>query len=185
MSHVRRWPLLVLGAILALARPAAGQDRAAGTTVVVLVRHAERASDGGADPSLTAVGRARADELAALLGKAEVTGILTTPFARTRETAAPLAQARDLEVRAVPVAGGLTAHVAQTVEAIRGPLAGGTVLVVGHGNTVPGILSALGGPAIPTLCEAAYDRLFILVLEPGQSPRFLETRYGGPSEACS
>lgn len=185
MFHARCWSLLVLGAILAFASPLTAQDRQAGTTVVVLVRHAERAADGGADPSLTAAGRARADELAALLGNAEVTGILTTPFARTRETAAPLAQARGLDVRAVPVAGGLAAHVAQTVEAIRGPLAGGTVLVVGHGNTVPGILSALGGPAVPTLCEAAYDRVYILVLEPGRSPRLVETRYGRPSEPCS
>src|SRR3982750_35353 len=59
--------------------------------VVVIVRHAEKAANGGNDPDLSSAGRARADTLARILKDSAITAIFTTEFKRTQETAAPTA----------------------------------------------------------------------------------------------
>src|SRR5207244_7946375 len=57
--------------------------------IVVIVRHAEKAANGGSDPDLSSAGRARADELARILKDSGITAIFTSEFKRTQETAAP------------------------------------------------------------------------------------------------
>src|SRR6266700_3327329 len=59
--------------------------------VVVIVRHGEKATNGGNDPDLSSAGRARADALARILKDSGITAIFTTEFKRTQETAAPAA----------------------------------------------------------------------------------------------
>ena len=59
-------------------------------TTVILVRHAEKQSEGD-DPSLTAAGKERALALVHVLGEMDVAAVYSTPYARTRETAQPLA----------------------------------------------------------------------------------------------
>src|SRR5213596_2861233 len=59
--------------------------------VVVVVRHAEKAANGGNDPDLSSAGRARADALARILKDSSITAIFTSEFKRTQETAAPTA----------------------------------------------------------------------------------------------
>lgn len=132
--------------------------------MVILVRHAERADAGapaGAamtanpDPELSDIGRARAKALAALLEDAGITAIYTTEFRRTRDTAAPLAEA--LKVPVTVVAAREQAALIEKVKAHTG----GAILVVGHSNTVPAVIKALGGPEF-TIGEAEYDNLFIV-----------------------
>src|SRR5438477_10644022 len=59
--------------------------------IVVIVRHAEKAANGGNDPDLSSAGRARADALARILKESDITAIFATEFKRTQETAAPTA----------------------------------------------------------------------------------------------
>src|SRR5438876_10437133 len=59
--------------------------------VVVIVRHAEKAANGGNDPDLSSAGHARADELARILKDSGITAIFSTEFKRTQETATPTA----------------------------------------------------------------------------------------------
>ena len=103
-------------------------------TVVVAVRHAEKAN--GDDPSLTVAGQARARALAEALIHAHVQAILVSPTKRAQETAAPTAAHARVEPTVVPMEGGTDAHVAALVKAVRAE-AGKTVLVVGHSNTIP------------------------------------------------
>jgi len=56
--------------------------------------------------------------------------------------------------------------------------AGRVVVVVGHSNTVPAIVAALGGPRMADLCDAAYATMF--VVGPA-SPRVATT---GPAPAA-
>jgi phosphohistidine phosphatase SixA len=152
--------------------------------MVVLVRHAERAAEPKDDPGLTEAGAARAGALAAALDQAGVTAIITTELRRTRDTAAPLAKARGLTPEIV-AARGATAHAEAVAAAVRRH-PGGVVLVVGHSNTVPSIIAALGGPKLPDLCDAAYSDLFVLatagtpegLAAPGG--RLVRSRYGAP-----
>src|SRR5437667_9313152 len=61
--------------------------------IVVIVRHAEKAANGGNDPDLSSAGQARANELARILKDSGITAIFTSEFKRTQETAAPAATA--------------------------------------------------------------------------------------------
>jgi phosphohistidine phosphatase SixA len=162
-----RLPLLLM-VLLAGAAEAAPQT-------VILVRHAEKAVAPADDPALSPAGAARAAALAAALADAGVEQVLTTRFRRTRETAAPLAAARGLRPVVIDAAGDTAAHVAAVAAAVRA--AAGTVLVVGHSNTVPAIIAALGGPALPPLCEGSYSRVFVLSGLDG-APRLQRWRYG-------
>jgi hypothetical protein len=54
---------------------------------------------------------------------------------------------------------------------------GEVVLVVGHSNTVPAIITALGGPSMPDLSESDYDDLFLLVPGPEGAARLVRSSY--------
>jgi hypothetical protein len=74
-----------------LSRELVAADEVPQPALVFLVRHAEKQTD-GEDPALTAAGRQRALELARLLGESGISEVYSTDFARTRDTAAPLAR---------------------------------------------------------------------------------------------
>jgi broad specificity phosphatase PhoE len=71
-------------------------------------------------------------------------------------------------------------HAAAVAQLIRARYAGKTVLVVGHSNTIPAIIAALGGPALPDLCDSAYGNLFTLHLPPAGTVRLEHKHYGAP-----
>ena len=155
-------------------------------TVVMLVRHAEKADQPPQDPPLTDAGRARAQALAVVARDAGVSAIITTQFERTRRTAEPVAQAVGVTPEVVS-AGALAQH-AQAVADAAKKHAGKTVLVVGHSNTIPAIVGALGAPRPADLCDAEYDALFLVVLGDSAKPRLVRSRYGTPTpvgEGCA
>ena len=108
--------------------------------------------------------------------------IVTTQFRRTRETAQPLAEALHITPHIVTARKGEgTAHIAEVAAAVRAQ-AGGTVLVVGHSNTVMAIAAALGAPKMADLCETSYSP--VLLLRPARPvPQMLHLRYGAPDPA--
>lgn len=154
-------------------------------TVVILVRHAEKASMPASDPPLTDAGVARAKALATLVADANVDAVIATPTVRTRETARPTADARGLTVETVAFAPAAL-HAKAVAEAVM-KHAGQTVLVVGHSNTVAAIVAALGGPKMSELCDTQYSMLITLVLD-GHTVRVIRSSYGIPTpdtpEAC-
>lgn len=165
--------MLVLVLALLITSPAAAQS------AVFLVRHAERADSApgasptmGADPDLSAAGRARAESLATLLKDAKVTAIFATEFKRTQQTAAPLAKALGLTVKVIPSKS--TADLVKQVEATRG-----NVLVVGHSNSVPDVIKALGISTPLTIGDDDFDNLFIVNrgVNPGTSASLLRLHY--------
>ncbi len=122
-------------------------------SVIVLVRHAEKASSGG-DPELAPEGRRRAEALARMLRDMDLDAVYTTDFLRTRETARPVAESQGLP---------LTLYDPEKLDELAEELlAGGRrVLVVGHGNTTPELLRALGGDPGGPIREDEYDRLYL------------------------
>jgi broad specificity phosphatase PhoE len=181
-SPVRLPSRFVLGIVLGLVcvRAAAAQQA---STVVIVVRHADKDTIPKADPPLTAAGVARAKALAAALADAGVQAVITTELLRSRETARPLAEARGLTTTTVPHGSDIAQH-AQAVAAAVRKLRGKTVLVVGHGETVGPIIQALGGPPIPEVCAYEYSNLYTLVLdENDKAVRLIHSSYGTPSPA--
>ena len=145
------------------------------TTVVIIVRHAEKGTTPANDPPLTDAGVARAKALVAVLAGANVQSVISTPLVRTRETARPTAEARGLTIETVAL-GPVPDHANAVADAVR-KHAGQTVLVVGHSNTVAAIIAALGGPRLPDLCDSQYSNLYTLVLD-GNTTRLILGSYG-------
>lgn len=148
-------------------------------TVVLLVRHGEKAAQPAQDPPLSPSGEARARALVAVAREAGVTAIITTQYERTRRTAAPTAAALGITPDVVQ-AGPMPQHAQAVADQVRKHLAG-TVLVVGHSNTISGVVGALGAPRPPDLCDSEYDRLFVVVLGDTGPPRLIKSRFGAPS----
>jgi len=138
-------------------------------TVVILVRHAERADDGmteaqratdprmTTDPPLSASGRKRATLLAEMLRDAGLTHVHSTDYLRTRETAGPTSRSTGIEITLYPAA---------ELEAFARELRStpGRHLVVGHSNTTYDLVQALGGDPGPPIEALEYDRLYLLTL---------------------
>lgn len=159
-----------------------GSDTVAGAqerTTVILVRHAERESLTTPDPLLTAAGLARALALRSALRDAGIQAIITTQFTRTKTTAAPLSAALGITPEIVPDTSAH--HAADVANVIRKKHAGQTVLVVGHGHTVPAIIAALGAPPPSPICESVYDNLFLVIVSATGPSHVIAARYGAES----
>lgn len=172
-------PIVALVAALAFALPSAVAAQST-PTVVIIVRHADKAAEPAGDPPLTETGTERARALAAMLKDANVAAVMHTPTTRTRETARPTAEQFGLTMEVLPL-GPAAVHAAAVAEAVRRH-PGKTVLVVGHSNTVMPYIAALGGPTRPNLCDHQYDGIYTLVIS-GSEVRLVEGRYGPPNPA--
>ncbi len=145
-------------------------------TTVILVRHAEKV-DESRDTPLSPAGVERAGVLVHVLGNVPIEAIYATPYVRTRETARPLAEALGLPVTELPVTPTYAADLAERIRTEHG---GAVVLVVGHSNTTPDVIGALGIANPPTLADDQYDDLFVVTLAPDGAVLLLPLRYGQP-----
>ena len=136
--------------------------------VVVIVRHGEKATEGGNDPDLSSAGRARADALARILKDSGITAIFTSEFKRTQETAAPTAAS----AHATPtvVAAKDTAALVARLHELKG-----NTLVVGHGDTIPNLIKALGINTQINIPDDDYSELLIITL--GDKPQLFRLHY--------
>jgi broad specificity phosphatase PhoE len=141
------------------------------STVVFLVRHAEKSAEAD-DPALTDQGLARADELAAMLRDAGITTVHSTDFRRTRDTARPVAEQYDLPIRIYH-----WDDMEALAEALR--TEDGRHLVVGHSDTTPELVEVLGGdPGVEIDEKDEYDRLYVVTLAPDGTVTTVLMRYG-------
>jgi broad specificity phosphatase PhoE len=143
---------------------------------VLLVRHADIDLPAHpSDPPLNAAGHRRAEVLAHVSGAAGVATLFTSSFLRTRQTAGPLAARLGLQPREVPPP-------AELAKQLWSDALGEVVLVVGHSNTVPEMIAALGAPPpLPVIAERDFDNLYVLTAaEPGDA-RMVSLKYGKPS----
>jgi broad specificity phosphatase PhoE len=155
---------------------AASAAFASAPQAVLVVRHAEKISD--EDERLTEAGRARADRLAEMLKRSGVSAIYSTDTERTIGTAKPLADALGLKIRIYdvrPVEGRF--DFAPFVERLREEAPDGIVLVVGHSNTVPPLLRALGCEEEVSIASGDYDDLFVVAPKGAGKATLLRLRY--------
>jgi phosphohistidine phosphatase SixA len=195
-------------AILALGSVVCGGPAAVATTVVV-VRHAEKGD--GENPGLTAEGVTRAEALAEVVAQAGVVAVYATEWCRTALTAEPAAErlGLDLLIQDNGRPGdqltdcGLNQQTVRldaaiaTVEALATHVLAshpdGAVLIVGHSNTVPALVAALGAPPLCPAYFAAddgachipdeearneYHHLFVVEVPAAGEARLLKAEYG-------
>lgn len=136
--------------------------------IIFIVRHAEKAPSGGKDPDLSAAGQKRADALARILRDADIKAIFTTELKRTQETAAPTAKESQIRPAVIP---------ANDIPALAAKLRAlnGNALVIGHGNTIPDVMKALGIAAPINIPDEDYTEIFVVVL--GDKPELARLHY--------
>jgi hypothetical protein len=129
-------------------------------TVILLIRHAEKADSPPNDPPLRVPeGEARAQELVRVARGAGIQKIYATEFLRTQRTVEPLGLAIGQPV-------DTTFHADNAAGLVNDILAnhgGQTVFVAHHSNTVPEIIHQLGGGVIPPIDEVTeFDRFYVV-----------------------
>src|SRR5213592_897647 len=136
--------------------------------VILIVRHAEKATTGGNNPGLSLAGQKRAEALARILKDSQITAVFVTEFKRTQQTAAPTAKTAHLSPTVVPA--GDTPALVSKLRALNG-----NALVVGHGNTIPDLMKALGIATPITIPDDDYMEIFVVSL--GDPPQLIRLHY--------
>ena len=164
---------------LAQAKPAANAKTAAGgkpaITTIYVVRHAEKDSTSGADdPSLSALGKVRAEALSKALARHRPVALFTTETKRTRATLEPLATATGLTPQVYDAKRG---H--DLADRILKEYAGKSVVIVGHSNNVLSLIDDFGGtPPVDEIGENDYEYLFTVRVAKGMVPTVDMRGYG-------
>lgn len=161
---------LCLGLFGLVLLPACSAQRA-----IILVRHAEKIADdlNGIDVPLSKAGQERARLLAEMLKDSGITVIYATDTVRTRDTARPTAKALRLPIKMLNQRNPEAA-----VKRMQQDNADDIVLIVGHADTLPGLLEALGyhrGIRIPS---NDYTNLFVVIPHAGKAPSVIRVGYG-------
>jgi broad specificity phosphatase PhoE len=136
----------------------------ANSTVVIVIRHAEKETVSVPDPPLSAAGEARAALLARMFdlpkGAGRLDAIYISSALRNQMTAAPLAARLGIAPIVAPTDDprGLARRIVRENSGKR-------VMIIGHTNTVPDIVAALSGRSdIPPIDEKEYGILYIVTV---------------------
>ena len=145
--------LVFLVALLALSACTAAHSEP-GAFELILIRHAEKL-DTSRDPELSEAGRQRAAWTADWLQNRYIEAIWSSDYKRTRDTARPLADRLDKDIR-IYDAGDLTALAAQLrSEKLH-------ALIVGHSNTTPQLAAELCNCEVRPMTDSDYDRAIVI-----------------------
>jgi len=125
---------------------------AADSYSIYLVRHAEKLTD-SKNPSLTACGKERAEQLASLLDKAGISAIYSTSYQRTMQTAAPLAKQQEMAIKNYN-----PRHLEQLSLQLKQKKE--SAIVVGHSNTTPMLTELLSKKKVAPLTEHDFQYLY-------------------------
>jgi len=146
-------------------------------TTIILVRHAERIDN--TDSGLSDAGKARVVRLVEALKSSGASAVYSTPLLRTKETATPLAEALGVPVTLLPSPAGspLDAFAKASAELILREQRGKTIVVVGHSNTTPALITALGAPAVPAIPDTQFDDLFVVQVNADGKATVIRAKY--------
>ena len=123
---------------------------------IYLVRHAEKQTLPD-DPPLTSCGEKRAVALKEFWSDIPIDAVYSTDYKRTTGTAAPVADAKDLEIQT---------YAPNALEALKEMLMTKQqdAIVVGHSNTTAVLAGLLIGEEMGSFDESIYNRIYQVVL---------------------
>lgn len=147
----------ILCTLLLAASAALPLQAFAETYHIYVSRHGEKAVSDSKDPPLAPAGEVRARHIAVMLKDAGIKQVFSTPYQRTRSTAAPTAAQFGLTVQTYDP--GKQAEFAKQVRGM-----GGNMLLVGHSNTIRELVQQLGGEAGGEIADDEYSRLYHLTV---------------------
>ena len=140
---------------------------------IFIVRHGEKLDPKNDASLLSKAGRRRAEDLKRTLRSTALTAVYCTEYERTRQTAAPAAEASGVTPTVIRSddAEGLA-------KALLSRPRSEDVLVVGHTDTIPELLSLLGVKAKMAIAEGDFDNLFIVSPSTSGSATMRRLHYG-------
>ncbi len=140
---------------------------------VILVRHAERLNDSDTT-SISEAGIGRSKALAHAVRAAGIQRIYVSDKARTNQTAMPTSSQSG--VPSVAITANEIKRYVDSVKAHRGE----NILIVGHSDTLPLIMSKLGVSNPPPIGRFQFDDLFVVSVFRFRST-MAHLKYGSPS----
>lgn len=164
---MNRVTILFIACFLMLSSASAQQK----LTTFILVRHAEKAAE-GKDPGLTPEGLGRAASLSRMLSNTKVTAIYSTKYARTESTVQPLANSKGLKIE------NYDPSRFTYLDDIVAQHAGGTIVISGHSNTIPGAANyLLGTNELKNFDDADYENILIVTISEKGKGKLLWMNY--------
>ena len=123
---------------------------------IYLVRHAEKQTLSD-DPPLTSCGEKRAVAMKEFWSDVPIDAVYSTDYKRTTGTAAPVADAKDLEIQT---------YAPNALEALKELLMTKQqdAIVVGHSNTTAVLAGLLIGEEMGSFDESIYNRIYQVVV---------------------
>jgi broad specificity phosphatase PhoE len=170
-THVKRKLLILLIVQLLFCASVFAQ-----TTTVILVRHSEKSTAPTDDPVLSDQGKARAEMLSRMLENSGLTAVYTSQYARTKLTAEPIARKLNVPVQNVDAASSK-----KLVDTILAKNKGGTILIVGHSNTLHEIVTALGAGPLQEMDDTDYDNLYVVTVFKKGTAKLLRLKFFNPN----
>ncbi|MHC4974991.1 MAG: hypothetical protein ACYTF7_00110 [Planctomycetota bacterium] len=178
MLHTLRAAILLVSLLLTASATA--------DTTFILVRHAEKITGtNDVNPSLSRAGEQRAQDLARLLSDVDIDMVYpttmrtddgTVAITRTWKTADPISIPRKIPTNGYE-ASSVDSVITHAFENHRD----GTVLIVGHSNTIPQLIELLGVRAPVTMTEEDYDDIFFVRIDGNGTATMMHLHYGKPS----
>jgi 2,3-bisphosphoglycerate-dependent phosphoglycerate mutase len=133
-----------------------GQNAAEKPTTLILIRHAEKGDDGSKDPPLSDAGATRANSLVSALKNTTIDAIYSSNYKRTKNTVAPVAQAKSLEVKIYEPLKE------DEIKKILANHKGQTILIAGHSNSTPWTANFLTGSKLANFADTDYGNILII-----------------------
>jgi len=176
----RRRRIIASLLFLALALSLAWMFESQATTTVVFVRYAELTEGSNTNPGLSPAGRARAEEIARVLGDidviAGVDAIFATQFRSTQETAEPLAERLQIPVQVVD-----SNNVDGLEQMILKEYKGKIVLVISDREAIPALIQTFhGSKRLPPMADTEHDNLYIVSIPWHGKVKTLRLKFGAP-----
>ena len=141
---------------------------------IILVRHAEK--DTGNNPVLNAIGHSRSGYLLSALGDNKVKKIFVTQYRRTQQTADSLRLR--MKVDTIHYNADVTGEgLIKMLE--KHEIRNKKILIIGHSNTIPVLISRLGISKPVTLKDDEYDTIYLIKYVKGEPMLFMK-KFGDP-----
>ncbi|MFW2405746.1 MAG: histidine phosphatase family protein [Gammaproteobacteria bacterium] len=179
-SRRRRRRIVAATLFLVFALSLAWVFESQATTTVVFVRYGELGAGDSGNPGLSPAGRARAAELARVVGNIDVVAgvdaIFATQFRSTQETAEPLAEQLQIPVQVVDSGniGGLEQMILKEYK-------GKIVLVITDREAIPALIEEFhGSKKLPPMADTEHDHLYIVSIPWHGKVKTLRLQYGAP-----
>jgi 2,3-bisphosphoglycerate-dependent phosphoglycerate mutase len=134
------------------------ESEAQALTKIYVLRHADKMA-GGVD-DLNPLGIIRANDLKRYLTPTKVNALFSTDFVRTKKTVKPMAT----PLMPIKIYSDIPALITQ----IRTTLSGKRMVVVGHSNTVPQIITQCGCVSpfpVAGIPESQFDNLLLILVK--------------------